>query len=132
MIHIPITLFTSGVLGILCVVLSLMVSLARNKEKVLIGDGTDRPSALGLLVAIRRQGNFVEYVPLALILLGGIEVSGASRLTCEVFAALLIIARVMHALGIGQMKRNVLRGGGAVLTWLVILGLGIEALLLSL
>jgi uncharacterized membrane protein YecN with MAPEG domain len=132
MIHIPITLFTSGVLGILCVVLSLLVSLARNKEKVLIGDGDGKAGGLALLIAIRRQGNFVEYVPLALILLGGIEASGASRFTCEVFAALLIIARVMHALGIGQMKPGVLRGGGAVLTWLVILGLGIEALLLSL
>ena len=131
MLRIPVTLFASGVLGILSVVLSMMVSMARNKTKVMIGDGAGLPGAEGLYRVIRAHGNFVEYVPLALILLGGIEVSGASRLTCEVFAVLLIVARLMHPVGI---IRGLLafRAGGSMITTLVLLGLGIEALRLAL
>jgi len=65
-----------------------------------------------------------------LILLGGIEVSGATRLTCEIFAGLLILARIAHAIGIRLAGPHPLRAFGALLTWLVILGLSIEALLL--
>lgn len=131
MIHLPVTLFASGVLGILCVVLSLMVSTARSKTKVMIGDGAGTAGAEPLFLAIRAHGNFVEYVPLALILLGGVEVSGASRLTCEVFAALLIAARLLHAVGLTKGVLA-LRASGAMITTLVILGLGIEALRFSL
>ena len=130
MTRIPVTLFTSGILGILCVLLSFLVSLARNKSKTLLGDGAGNPQAASLLPAIRAQGNFIEYVPLALILLGGIEVSGATRLTCEIFAGLLILARIAHAIGIRLAGPHPLRAFGALLTWLVILGLSIEALLL--
>jgi len=131
MIRLPVTLFASGVLGLLAVVLSMMVSMARSRTKVMIGDGVGTPGAEPLFLAIRAHGNFVEYVPLALILLGGIEVSGASRLTCEVYAVLLIIARLMHAVGITKSVL-VLRAGGALTTTLVLVGLGIEALRLSL
>jgi uncharacterized membrane protein YecN with MAPEG domain len=130
MIHIPVTLFTSAVLGILSVVLSFRVTLARARTKVLIGDGAGAPGNETLLSRIRAHGNFIEHVPLALILLGGVEVSGASRLTCSVFAAILIASRLMHAVGMPMTAPNVFRAGGAILTWLVILGLGIEALLL--
>lgn len=131
MTHIPVTLFASGILGLLSVVLSCMVTMARFKTKVMIGDGGADGQA-ALLPAIRAHGNFIEYVPLALILLGGIEVSGASRLTCEIFAALLIIARLAHAFGMFRPAPNPFRAGGAVLTWAIMLGLGIEALLLLL
>ncbi len=130
MTHIPITLFTAAVLGILCVVLSFRVSLERTRTKVLLGDGAGDPNTARLQRCIRAQGNFVEYVPLALILLAGVEVSGASRLTCEIYSILLIVARIAHPIGIGQPRPNVARAAGAMLTWLVILGLSIEALLL--
>jgi uncharacterized protein len=134
MTRIPVTLFTAAILGILCVLLSVLVSVARGRTKVLIGDGAGAPEAKPLLLAIRAQGNFVEYVPLTLILLGAVEVSGASHLTCEIFAAMLIIGRIAHAIGI-QLPGpgpSPLRGGGAALTWLTILGLSLEALLLLL
>jgi uncharacterized membrane protein YecN with MAPEG domain len=132
MTRIPVTLFTSGVLGLLCVLLSVLVSVVRTRTKVLIGDGAGTPAAALLLPAIRAHGNFIEYVPIALILLGGIEVSGASRLTVEIFAGMLILGRIAHAIGIQKSGPDALRGIGALLTWLVILGLSIEALLLLL
>jgi len=118
------------VLGILCAVLSILVTVARARAKVMIGDGGGAAGTQGLLQAIRAHGNFIEHVPIALILLGGIEVSGASRLTCEVFAGVLILARLMHAAGMYRPAPNVLRAGGAMLTWAVLLGLGAEALFL--
>ncbi len=132
MTPVPVTLFASGILGILCVLLSVLVSVERNRAKVLLGDGGGDPKATSLLAAIRAHGNFIEHVPIALILLGGIEVSGASRLTCEIFAGLLILARIAHLIGIRLGSPHPLRAAGAILTWLVILGLSIEALLLLL
>lgn len=132
MIHMPVTLLTSAVLGILCAVLSILVSAARARTKVMIGDGDGAAEMKPLLYASRAHGNFIEHVPIALILLGGIEVSGASRLLCEIFAGLLILARLMHATGIHRPAPNVLRAGGALLTWLVMFGLGVEALILVL
>jgi uncharacterized protein len=128
----PTTVLTSGILGILYIVLSFRVSLERNKTKVSIGDGAGKPGAEALLVAVRVQGNFGEYVPLALILLGGIEFAGVSHLLCEVFAVLLVLSRIMHAVGLHKPAPNVLRAGGAMLTWLVILGMSVEAIRLVL
>jgi uncharacterized membrane protein YecN with MAPEG domain len=128
--HIPVTVFTSAVLGILCVVLSVLVTAARVKTKVLIGDGGGTPEAEALLVAIRTHGNFVEYVPIALILLGATEASGASRIGCEIFAALLIIGRLAHAVGMRRPAPNPFRVIGSMLTWGVVLGLSVEALFL--
>jgi uncharacterized membrane protein YecN with MAPEG domain len=131
MTRIPVTLFTAGILGLLSVLLSVLVTVARARTKVMIGDGAaDEKASARLLPAIRAHGNFIEYVPLALILLGAIEVSGATRLTCEIFAALLIIARFSHAVGMHRPAPNPMRAAGALVTWAVMLGLSLEALLL--
>ena len=130
MTPLPVTIFSSGILGILYVVLSVLVTVARARTKVMIGDGASTAGAESLLVAVRVQGNFAEYVPLSLILLGGIEYAGASRHLCEAFAALLVLSRCMHAYGMHRPAPNVFRAGGAMLSWLVILGLSIEALII--
>ena len=129
---IPVTLFTAGILGILCIILSVHVSLERARTKVPLGDGAGDPNAASLYRAVRAQGNFIEYVPLALILLGGVEVSGASRLTCEIYSIMLIIGRIAHPIGMRYARPHPARAAGAMLTWLVVLGLSIEALLLML
>jgi uncharacterized membrane protein YecN with MAPEG domain len=43
---------------------------------------------------------------------------------------MLIASRLMHAVGMPMSAPNVFRASGAILTWLAILGLAIEALLL--
>lgn len=139
MTDIPVTLATAGILGLLFVYLSVRVTMVRARTKISVGEdakGTillgDEAAASPLQIACRSQANFAEYVPIALILLGGIEVSGASRLTVEIFAGMLILGRIAHAIGIQKSGPDALRGIGALLTWLVILGLSIEALLLLL
>lgn len=64
MLHI--TLFYAGLLGLLFLALSVWVISRRFKFRVSIGEG-ESPE---LRAAVRAHGNFAEYVPLVLLLLG--------------------------------------------------------------
>jgi len=48
---------------------------------------------------MRAQANFIENAPFFLILLGGLEISGANRLALGVIAAAFILARIAHPIG---------------------------------
>ena len=63
--HAPITALWAGLLGIVMLYLAGRVVQARSSENVVFGDG-------GNAILIQRQrvhGNFVEYVPLGVLLL---------------------------------------------------------------
>ena len=92
-----ITLVTASLLGLMFVWLSARVIGQRVKNEVIIGEGDD-PS---LLYAIRAHGNFCEYVPVFLIVLGLLEISGGQRTALTVLAALFVIARASHVMGMG-------------------------------
>lgn len=92
----PITSILAAVFAIALVALSLAVSLKRMKVGVEIGLGDD-PT---LLRRIRAQGNFVEYVPFALILCGLAEFRGAGSQWLLVFSSLIVLGRLSHAVGI--------------------------------
>ena len=126
MSHIPITLLTAGILGLLYVALSVRVVMARAKTNISLGDDAGGRILLGeeskapkLQIAVRCHANFAEYVPLALILLGGIEAAGAARWMVELLAVLLVVARLAHPLGMSRPAPNPFRFGGVVLTWVV-------------
>lgn len=76
--------------------LSFSVSLQRMKANTAIGTGDDP----ALLRRIRAQGNFIEYVPLALILCALAELRGAAHIWLLVLAGLLVLGRLSHAIGI--------------------------------
>jgi uncharacterized membrane protein YecN with MAPEG domain len=59
---------------------------------------------LALEEAGRVFGNFVEYVPLALVLMLTFELTGASNTTLHVYGGILIVARVLHAFGLKADK----------------------------
>ena len=61
----PVTTFYASLLGLLFIFLSARVSTNRRRAKVSLGLGED----VGLERANRAQGNFIEYVPIGLILL---------------------------------------------------------------
>jgi uncharacterized membrane protein YecN with MAPEG domain len=126
MTNIPIALFTAGLLGIFYVALSVRVTVARWNTNVSLGEDA-QVAAFGketevspLRIAIRSHANFVEYVPLALILLAWIEAAGASRILCLVLAAMLILGRLAHPIGMARKAPNPFRAGGAMLTWTMI------------
>ena len=123
----PITLVATAVLALLYVWLSVRVTIARSRSKIGLGSGAETSAALGqehtaspLLVAVRSHGNFAEYVPISLILLALLELTGADRRFLVGLASALVVARLMIAFGMGRAAPNPFRAGGSLLQWTVI------------
>ncbi|SDO43375.1 hypothetical protein SAMN05216196_105291 [Lutimaribacter pacificus] len=112
-----ITPLYAGLLGLVFAVLSAEVIRARARANVSVGDGGDP----GLMLAMRVQGNFVEYVPFALLLIAMAEIQGAPGWALHGLGAVLLLSRVMHALGLRRSPSvPPLRGGGFALSLLVL------------
>jgi uncharacterized protein len=92
---VPITLLTAAAASILNIWLGYRIAQHRNQFKVSVGDGGHEP----LLRRMRAQANFIENAPFFLILLGGLELSGASRLGLALIATVFILARIAHPYG---------------------------------
>ncbi|MFN4164583.1 MAG: MAPEG family protein [Ferrovibrio sp.] len=114
--------------AILLITLSLRVARLRNNLKVALGDGGER----ALQKAIRVQGNFVEYVPMALLLLFLLELSRQAPLwALHALGASLLLGRILHAIGLtttaglsfGRFVGTLLTFGMILITaiWLLIL-----------
>lgn len=91
-----ITSLYAGLLGLFYLVLTARVGLARKTYKVLLGDGGQNDLAL----RIRVHGNFIEYVPLALVLMMAIEIQGAPQFVLYGVGTALVLGRVLHAIGL--------------------------------
>ena len=87
--------FYAGLLALLIVWLSLGVIKIRRAKKVRLGDGGERD----LQAAIRAQGNAIEYIPIALILLLLLELSHAHQILLHIGGIALFIGRLLHAKG---------------------------------
>src|SRR6266581_7177282 len=120
---IPITALYAGVLGILLVVISARVSVLRAKFKVMFGDGGKEP----LMRAIRAQGNFTEYVPLALLLIGMVEWAGTKPWVVHSLAGGLLASRLIHYWGI-TARKDPGRGIGVTISWIVLAVAGLIVL----
>lgn len=88
---IPATMLYAGIMGLLAVALATQVLWARINAKKLPDWKPD--------TTMRVQANFVENVPLALILLYLLEAGGAPTIIVHVLGAALVIARLLHAWG---------------------------------
>lgn len=97
----------AGILGIMAIALAAPAGQLRGKTKISVGDGGNPE----LLLAMRRQANFLETVPLALILLALLEMNGAPPLAIHGLAITLIVARVLHATA---LKSDSIEGFGRV------------------
>jgi uncharacterized protein len=114
-----VSLITAGLLGFLLLVLSGYVIAGRVKFKIDLGDGGNEQ----MRQRIRVQANFIEYVPLALILIILVELGkiGPGWLPAAM-AVTLIVARLWHAQGLfSNPARSAGRFMGTNLTALVIL-----------
>ena len=123
----PITLTIAGAAAILNVWLSLRVSRLRRPLKIGVGDGGNEM----LLRRVRAHGNFAENVPLFLVLLGFLELATGGSLWLWGAAILFVLARLAHVFGMDRPGANPLRVGGISISWLVMLGLGIYAILIA-
>ncbi len=110
-----ITLIYAGLLGLLFLLLSFWVVKRRAQFRVMIGEG----EAPEMLAAIRAHGNFAEYVPLTLLLMALCELAGVGSLWLHLGGVLLLLGRILHAIGI-QIPRapNMPRLFGTLFFWL--------------
>lgn len=92
----PITSVWVALAAIALIWLSLPIALHRKRSQTSLGDGGDP----ALQRRIRAQGNFTEYVPLALLVIGTVEATGWSAWIVWALGALMAIGRVLHAWGI--------------------------------
>lgn len=97
--------------------LAIRCGRVRSKEGISHGDGGNPLLARRM----RAQLNFAENVPVVLVLVLALELAGAHALTLHILAALFIIARILHALGMDAQDNNGMRGAGVGLSMLVTL-----------
>ena len=112
-----ITVLYAGLLGLLSIVLSAAAGMYRGKAGIGFGDGGDADLAMRM----RRHANFVEYVPLALVLIALLEMQSVSPTGIHVLGIMLVTGRVLHAARFDQGVQDPGRGIGAGLTALAIL-----------
>ena len=131
------TLTHAAILGLIYVVLSVQVVLARTSGKVNLGSGetpeaaSSEMAATPLYVAVRCHANFAEYVPLALLLIALIELRTGPTLMVKLLGAALVLARIMHPVGMRMKAPNPFRAGGFALTLIVLVAASIQALLVT-
>ncbi|MFK7958226.1 MAG: MAPEG family protein [Lysobacterales bacterium] len=96
----PVTALYAAVLALIMLVLSFATGGSRAKHKISLGDG-GHPE---LLAAIRRHGNAVEYVPMAVILLGLLEANGTGNSWLHGLGAALVVSRIAHPIGLSASR----------------------------
>ncbi|PIE13779.1 MAG: hypothetical protein CSA70_03420 [Rhodobacterales bacterium] len=94
--QLTVTSLYAAAFGMVMLVLWISVTKTRAAAHISIGDGGD----VVLHERIRRHGNFIEWVPLTLILLALAEIQGASALWLSVAGALALLGRLIHPFGL--------------------------------
>ena len=92
----------AAILGLLFVPATFYVGLYRLQNKILLLDGGDPE----LSRRIRAQGNFVETVPLAVILIILMEYNGASATWIHSLGLVLVVSRITHYVTIATNPAN--------------------------
>jgi uncharacterized protein len=119
------TLIIAVALAVVNLWLSIRTGQARQAAKVSIGDG-DNPL---LIARMRAHANFIEYVPMALILMALIEAGGGDHQLLWIFGIALVIGRILHPFGMERPSPNPFRIGGILLTYVVTVALIIWGIL---
>ena len=120
----PITSIYAALLTLILIVLVGAVGRARSHGGPSLG-----PGDTNLLVADRRHMNFVESVPLALLLIALVEANGGPKGWVHALGAVLLVARIIHPFGLDAKRANTAaRGAGAGGTFLVLLAAAITLL----
>lgn len=97
-----ITPIYAGLLTLIFITLSIRIIYLRNTLKIGLGDSGNEK----LFRAIRVHSNFVEYVPLSLVLFAFIELKGGPPLLCHGLCGSLLIGRLFHAYGVSRVKEK--------------------------
>ncbi len=117
-----ITSHYAALLALLLFVLSVNVIRARVATRIGLGLGEGREDAIALLRTGRAQSNFVEYVPMVLVLMLLLELSGGPGWLLHGLGSMLLAGRIAHALAISREPEVLrLRQLGMALTFTALL-----------
>jgi len=124
-----VALAIAAIHGLLLLVLVGRISRLRHARRIGLGDGGDPELAR----AIRVHGNFVEHVPLALVLLALLELGGLPAPWLWGLGGALLLGRLLHAFGLSRSSGVSLgRFYGTALTMVVVLAMSLAGLWLAL
>src|ERR1700733_10478542 len=91
-----ITALYAGLLGLVAFGVAFPAGRLRGRLGISVGDGGNRE----LLCAMRRHANFIEWVPLALILIALLALDGAPAAAIHSLGTVLVLSRISHAVGL--------------------------------
>jgi uncharacterized membrane protein YecN with MAPEG domain len=94
----PITALYAGILTIFALALSARAGSFRAKSGVSVLFGN--PANMELAERVRIHQNFLEYIPMAIIVMVLIEANGGSSTFLHIMGIVLIVARIAHAIGL--------------------------------
>src|SRR6266436_7992625 len=128
--HMPsITAAYLAILALLYAVLALQVIRLRQGNRAAFGDADN----INLRSAIRVHGNFIEYVPIITLMVAFLEMSGASAARIHLLMGALVIARLLHPLGMYAAPNSlpflIGRAGGITITIGLLIACALQILL---
>jgi uncharacterized membrane protein YecN with MAPEG domain len=124
----PTTLCLAAAGAIINLWLSMRIGKLRQTHKVSAGDGGNE----AIMRRMRAQSNFIENVPLALILIGLVEMAGKGGAWLAPVGGLFMLGRVLHGLGMDAEGPQWGRMVGTLTTMLLLFGLAVVAVLIAL
>ena len=115
--HLPSTTAVyTALLALLYAALGLRVAVLRRRNRAGFGDAGNAE----LRSAIRAHAHFAEYVPIIALMVAMLEISGLSTISVHGLMAALLVARLLHPLGMyadpQTLRFRVCRVGGMGLT----------------
>lgn len=128
--HVPsITAFYLAILALIYAVLALRVAQLRRVNRAAYGDADNAR----LRTAIRVHANFIEYVPIIALLVALLEMSGMAATRVHLLMGALLVARLLHPMGMaarpGSWQFTVGRVVGILLTIAVLVSAGVGGLI---
>lgn len=123
-----ITPLYAGLFGLLYVYLSRRLVILRNQH----GGKMQERDHTEMTAAVRAHTNIVEYVPIALLMMLLVEIQDTSRWIVHALGLLLVLARILHLIGIHEPSgASPRRKVATKLTWLQIAAASALSLLAS-
>ncbi|MFM9976510.1 MAG: MAPEG family protein [Sphingomonadaceae bacterium] len=127
MIVLPVSLTAAAAAALINLWLAIRIGRIRTSEKILMGDGANA----SLVAAMRAQANFVEYTPFVLVLLALIELASGTSIWLGLIAAVYLLGRLAHGIGMMQTYPSRFRMIGTIVTFMTLIGLAIAAVAIA-
>ena len=114
MLQLPVTLTTATVLAMIAIGVAARAALTNSKRSTTVGE------AKNLFAFQPSVPKFAEYLPALLLLMRLLEAAGTSRLLLAASSAALVLARVLHGIGMAQLAPHYCRAAGAIGTTILV------------